>query len=527
VALMKSKWHLISRWVSIGVSLISLLVALGLYIVQRQWNLYLQISLGLFIIGLAVYVVLDPDSVRKLLTGRQVKYGSNTLILTVAFLGILVVVNYLGYKNTKRWDLTADQSNTLAKETVDVLKSLPDKVIAKAFFTSSSSLASSKDSAQNLLDQYVYESGGKFQYEFIDPNKEPVAAQDAGITKDGAIVLYMGDAKQPVASNTETDITGALVRLMNPGTHVIYFLTGHGEDPITGSSDQSFTQLANSLTSKNYKVDTLNLLATNQIPEDASVVVVAGPQKPLSDTEVSLLDEYIANGGSVVIMEDPTMDTQFGDTPDPLAEDLAQNYGIILGDNVVMDAYGYQAFQNPFFAVGYQYASHAITQQMSTMGTGFQSARSVSADNSLGTDYSKTQLIFTVDQSWGETDMASIQNNDVKFDEGTDLAGPVPLAVVATGTKNNSRLVVFGDSDFATNAYYSFYGNSDMIVNSIDWAAKEENLINLTPKNTVSRTLVQPKAYTMGLILLGSLVLLPGIVLVAGIGAWLGRRRQG
>jgi ABC-type uncharacterized transport system involved in gliding motility auxiliary subunit len=524
---MKPKWHLISRWVSIIVSLVSLVVALGLYIVQHQWNLYLQISLGLFIIGLAVYVVLDPDSVRRWLTGRQVRYGSNTLILTIAFLGILVVVNYLGYTNTKHWDLTADQSNTLAKETVDVLKSLPDKVVAKAFFTSSSALASSKDSAQSLLDQYVYDGGGKFQYEFIDPNKDVVAAQDAGITKDGTIVLYMGEAKQPVASITETDLTGALIRLMNPGTHVIYFLTGHGEDPISGSSDQSYTQLANDLTAKNYTVTTLNLLATGKIPEDASVVVVDGPKKPLTDAEVTLLNTYISNGGSVVIMEDPTIDTQFGDAPDPLATDLAETYGIVLGDNVVMDAYGYQAFQNPFFAVGYQYASHAITQQMSTMGTGFQGARSVSADDAIGTDYSKTQLIFTVDQSWGETDFTSIQNNSVTFDEGADMVGPIPLAVVATGTNNNSRLVVFGDSDFATNAYYGFYGNSDMIVNSIDWAAKEEELISLTPKTTVTRTLNQPKSYTMGLILLGSLVVLPGIVLVAGVGSWLGRRRQG
>ena len=85
--------------------------------------------------------------------------------------------------------------------------------------------------------------------------------------------------------------------------------------------------------------------------------------------------------------------------------------GLILGNDVVVDVYGYQAFQNPYFAVGYQYATHAITQKMSTMGTGFQSARSVSADDTVGTDYTKTQLITTVDQSWGETDMASIQNN--------------------------------------------------------------------------------------------------------------------
>lgn len=524
---MKYNWRQIVRFGSLIISLLALLTAAGLYIVQRQWNLTIQICLGVFVLGLAVFVALDPGAVRKAFTGRQVKYGSNALVLSVAFVGILVVINFLAYKNTKRWDLTADQSNTLAKETVDVLKSLPDKVVAKAFFTTNSSVSSSKSNAKDLMDNYVYDSGGKFQYEFVDPNKDPVAAQAAGITQDGTIVLYMGSSKQTVSSISETDVTGAMVRLMNPGTHVVYFLTGHGEYPITGSGDQSYTQLTTNLEAKNYKVATLNLLATIQIPQDASVIVVDGPKKPLTDAEVSSLDTYIKNGGSVVVMEDPSIDTQFGDSPDPLANDLNQNYGIVLGNNVVVDVYGYQAFQNPYFAVGYQYASHVITSKMNTMGTGFQNARSVSANDSIGSDYTKTELINTVDQSWGETDMASVQNNTVKFDQGVDLAGPVPLAVVATGTTNNSRLVVFGDSDFATNAYYGFYGNGEMITNSIDWAAKEENLISLTPKTSVQRTLAQPKPYTNGLVLLSTLIILPGIVLISGIGMWVSRRRRG
>jgi ABC-type uncharacterized transport system involved in gliding motility auxiliary subunit len=287
---MKPNRRQILRWGSIGISLAALVVAAGLWIVQHQWNLYLQVSLGLFIVGLALFVALDPGAIRSALTGRQARYGSNALILTIAFLGILVVINYLAYKYPKRWDLTEDQSNTLAKETVDVLKSLPNTVEAKAFFTSSSTVASSKDSAKTLLDQYVYNGGGKFQYEFIDPNKDPVSAQDAGISKDGSIVLYMGESKQPVSTISETDITGAMVRLMNPGTHVVYFLTGHGEYPITGSSDQSYTKLATALESKNYKVSTLNLLAVLQIPQDASVIVVDGPKKPLTDAEVGMLD---------------------------------------------------------------------------------------------------------------------------------------------------------------------------------------------------------------------------------------------
>ena len=113
------------------------------------------------------------------------------------------------------------------------------------------------------------------------------------------------------------------------------------------------------------------------------------------------------------------------------------------------------------------------------------------------------------------------------YNQGVDLVGPVPLAAVSEAPANKARLVVFVDSDFATNAYYGIYGNSEMIINSIDWATKEENLISLTPKTTVDRYLVQPQAYTMGLIFLGSMVVIPGIILAASMGSWWARSRQG
>jgi ABC-type uncharacterized transport system involved in gliding motility auxiliary subunit len=524
---MTPEWRLIARRASISISIIALVIGVGFYIVLRQWNLFLQICLGIFVIGIAIYVALDPGAIRKALTGRHGRYGINALILTVAFLGILVVVNYLVYKNTKRWDLTADQSNTLAKETLAVLKSLPDTVKAKAFYSSDVQLQSSKESTKTLLDQYVYDGGGKFQYEIIDPNKDPVSAQDAGITKDGSVVLFMGNNSQPVTDISEQELTGAIVRLMNPGSHVVYFLTGHGEFPIDGSSGQSYTQLSTALTSKNYTVSTLNLLSTNKIPTDASVIVIAGPQKPLSEYEVSMLDAYMNNGGSMVVMEEPTVLTQFEDSPDPLANYIAQTYGIVLGDDIVVDVTGDQSLQQPFVVIGIPSSQHEITQELAQTVTGFPTARSVTADESLGNEYSKTDLILTVEQSWGETDMTSLQNQTYEFNQDMDKPGPISLAVTSQGGSNNTRLVVFGDADFALDTNFGFYGNSDMIINSIDWAAKEESLINLTPKTTVERYLVQPKSYTVGMIFLGSLVVLPGVIIIAGIGTWVMRRKQG
>src|SRR4030042_2789356 len=121
---------------------------MGLYIVQREFNLYLQIRLGWIVVGLALFALLDPERVRQLLTGRQARYGSNAFVLSLAFVGIVVVVNYLVYQNSKRWDLTEDKQYTLAPETLDTLKNLKDLVLAQAFFTK----RMSTDQAQVVLD---------------------------------------------------------------------------------------------------------------------------------------------------------------------------------------------------------------------------------------------------------------------------------------------------------------------------------------------------------------------------------------
>ena len=99
-------------------------------------NIALQISGALLVLGLAYYAIMSPDSIRRFITGRQARYGSNSLILALAFIGILFTVNYLVYQNPgKPWDLTEDKSNTLAKETLQALSTLPEKVKATAFYS--------------------------------------------------------------------------------------------------------------------------------------------------------------------------------------------------------------------------------------------------------------------------------------------------------------------------------------------------------------------------------------------------------
>ena len=105
-------------------ALLAGLVSGGYYIVRRAFDLPLQISLGLVVIGLGLYALLDPKTLRANLTGRQARYGSNTFILSVAFIGILVVINIFINNNSPKWDLTEDKQNTLAPETLTVVASL-------------------------------------------------------------------------------------------------------------------------------------------------------------------------------------------------------------------------------------------------------------------------------------------------------------------------------------------------------------------------------------------------------------------
>ena len=484
-------------------------------------NRYLLISAGLIILGLAAYAIMEPDRVRRFFTGRQARYGSNALIMTIAFLGILIVGNVLAFQNPKQvLDLTEDNVNTLSPEMSNALATLPEKVTATAFF----SQGSSTESAEQLLSNIKANSNGRFDYQFINPDRDPQAALNAGVTGDGKILLQMGDSKEIVAFASETEILKGMLRLLNPGNHVVYFLTGHGEKDIEQAGEATMTRAKSTLESKNYTVQTLNLLAENQIPEDASLIVIAGPLQPLSDDEVNLLKEFLANGGSLMVMEDPTALTEFGDASDPLAEMLAQDWGITLNNDIVIDL---NSTQPTTAASAYYDLAHPITVNMNNLAAFFPFTRSFTLAGSAE-DSTLTPLVQTNERSWGETDFTSLTQGgaEVGMDDN-EVQGPLTLAVAGENSTTGGRVVVFGTSNFAVDQIFDAYGNGDMFVNSVDWAAEQEDLANITPKTPTERTFKLPDPFVWLVILLGSVLIIPGLVVLAGVSAWLSRRRKG
>jgi ABC-type uncharacterized transport system involved in gliding motility auxiliary subunit len=507
---------------ALGVLIIRAFAAFGLYTppTPELLNRILIIAAAVFIVGLAVFALLDPERVRRFLTGRQAKYGSNSIVLFVAFLGILVVVNYLAQQYPQRWDVTEDKQHTLAPETIDVLHKLPEPVQATAFYSTRLNTAT----AGQLLQEFKSNSNGKFDYQFKDPEANPVLLKQLGITGDGKILLQMGQNQEIVTTASEQELTGGLIRLLNPDKPVLYFLTGEGEHDTETPANGAYTRVRQTLESKNYVVKTLNLQAENKIPDDARAIIVAGPLVPLSDNSVSLISDYMKKGGSLMVLSNPVPLTQFGNKPDPLAKYLATDWGITLDNDIVVDT---NSPSSPFFAIGAQYASHPITNKMQGVAAIFPYSRSISVDSS-NKDVTPTALVLTIDQSWGETDFDALKNQQaLTYNQGTDLLGPMTLAAAADNSTTKGRVVVFGSSSFAEDDNFDFSGNGDMFVNSVDWIAEKESLINLTAKAAQTRTFNPPGSFQFILTIVSAVCLVPLVVIVAGFYAWIMRRRRG
>jgi ABC-type uncharacterized transport system involved in gliding motility auxiliary subunit len=393
-------------------------------------------------------------------------------------------------------------------------------VKATAFF----SQMSNTTSAEELLTKIKANSNGKFDYEFVNPDQDPQAAKNAGITGDGKILLEMSGRKEIVAFASETEILKGMLRLLNPGNNVIYFLTGHGEHDIEQAGDTSLTRAKETLETKNYSVTPLNLIAENKIPEDASAIVIAGPLKPVSDNEVKLLKDYLANGGSLVVMQDPSALTEFGDASDPLMEMLTTDWGITFNNDLVIDL---ENAQPTTAAAAYYDSTHPITRNMNILGTFYPFTQSLKLAEGME-GVALNPLVQTGTRSWGEKDFNSLtEGNSPSFDESTEPIGPLTLVAAGENSTTTGRVVVFGSSNFAIDPSFDVYGNGDMFVNSVDWAAEQEDLANITPKTPTERSFNAPAPWQGIIILLGSIFLIPGLVVLAGISTWLSRKRQG
>jgi ABC-type uncharacterized transport system involved in gliding motility auxiliary subunit len=203
-------------------------------------------------------------------------------------------------------------------------------------------------------------------------------------------------------------------------------------------------------------------------------VVIAGPTAPLTSPEVDALKTYLKDGGGLVVLTDPTPGTQITPENDLLSAYLRSTWGLDPQPDLVVDL---NSSMGVLAEISASYASHPVTDRMQNLATYFPAARSVAMETPGAAGTTQTDLVLTGANSFGETNLEGLpQQGQIGFDQGEDIAGPLALAAAAEAADGSSRVIVIGDSDFGANADFSSYGNGDLLVNSIDWAAGQDQL---------------------------------------------------
>ena len=507
----------------LGLALANVLAFAGAYFLMGTTSIGGNIALGLAVVLLVVYVYLRPQQVLGGLKSRQTLYGGNTLFMTVIFIAILVLINFLSMKQFKRWDLTAEKTFSLSPQTVEILKSLPSPVTALSFSTAASGGA--RSNTATLLDQYRAVNS-QFQVETIDPEAQPTLARKYGITYDGALVLMAGDKTVTVNSPTESDITSALIKLTRSTRPNVYFTTGHGERDLEDGGDVGFAVAKSGLDRDGFEIKPLMLATTSTVPSDASLVIVAGPRTPFQSRETDVLRAYLARGGRLMAMVDASFGTKDNSLGDAGLGGLLSEWGISLRDDLVLDPVSSQ-MTDPGVTIAAKYGSSPITNKLGNTATVFPLVRSMALASPPPANISSVSLVQTSDQAWGTSDFTALANaattGQFPGPGPKDAKGALTIVASATNTQTTARLVVIGCSSFVMNALSRQPGNLDLFLNGVNWLAEQESQITIRPKPFEMRQLIPSRLMSVQVFGV-SVILMPLAVLVVGLIVWWRRR---
>jgi ABC-type uncharacterized transport system involved in gliding motility auxiliary subunit len=512
--------------------------AVAVRFLKPEWNQYAQWSAWAGLACVLIYMAGQWRDVRTFYSGRQARYGTMSLVGILVFLGIVVAINYLGVRQNKRWDLTSNQFYSLSDQTIKIIQSL-DAPVKITVYDKDTEF----DRFRDRLDEYTYQSKN-VAVEYVDADREPTRARSAQVQSYGTIVIEYKDKVERITDNDEQAVTNAIIKAMTGTARKVYFTQGHGEKD-TGSQDRTgYAGLTNALTRDNYGVEPLVLAQQRDVPADATAVIVAGPRTDFLQPEVDALKRYVAKGGKVMFLLDPPEKTE---AALPLITGFLKEWAIDVGNDVVLDASGIGQLLGTDASVPVAappYPQHPITERFTVM-TAFPLARSVRAVEGGAGGRNAQPFVQTSPQSWAEADLSGLTGGgQVEFnaDKG-DKQGPVPLAAAVSAPatdvpaplptnttpgaqeppKPESRIVAFGDSDFAANYGLGIQGNRDLFMNALNWIAQQENLIAIRPRETEDRRITLTADQHQRIMLL-SLLIVPGLVFATGVYTWWRRR---
>lgn len=466
-------------------------------------------------VGCAItYLALHVQTIKAFSSRRSTKLGANSLLMAALFVAILGIVNFLGARHAQRWDLSETQSFSLAPQTHKVLRNLKQDLSVTVFAQERSP---GFNTYRDLLDSYRGASD-RVKVTYIDPERRPDEARRHGITRLNTAILESGTETVRINTPSEAELTSAIIRVTRESKKKIMFLEGHGEHSLNDRERNGYEAIKEALTKQGYETAPLSLLQETSVPQQAAVVVVAGPQRRVTVEEKARLKDYVGRGGRLLIMVDPDTKTDL--------DDLLASWGLSVGPGVLVDLQDRLAMGDLTALLVRTFTEHEITQDLSSAAL-MPTSQHITFKDDAAKDWEFVPLARTSPRSWAETDL---QGKVVTYTAEKDIQGPLPIAAALTPKTSpaegqpNPAILIVGNSTFATNAYLNFPGNTDLFLHMIGWLAQERDLVSITPKEPAFRPFIPNPTQASALFWL-QVVLLPTTIFVYGLMVWRRRRR--
>ena len=430
---------------------------------------------------------------------RQAGLWTVQVLLATALAGFLIAI---AERHNRRFDLTPTQSFVLSDEARQVAAGLAVPVHVTAFYNAQE--PGQRRQMEDLL-QLFRDASAQITYRLLDLDRSPALAKQYDVSSFNSGVAESEGSVRPLRSIDEEELTNALLQLTRHAPRTLCFVTGHGEhSPHDHSDRHGYSTVAKALERENFAIRSFDIVPAEGVPTDCTVVVVGGPTQELAPGEAQQFMRYLAAGGQMLFLVDPS-------SPPPVVEFLA-GLGVRVGNDVIVDErnrfIGADSFMPrvPIFDQG------TFRQHLDSAAV-FAIARTVAPIEPPPPGVTVSLLALTSDDSWARVDGGAVLDGPPKFRREIDKPGPLPVAVMATlgvaappaagqdvqptpgHARHAGRMIVVGDSDFGSNLYLSLLGNKDLFMSSVGVLAEDEALIAVRRKE-LPRASFSPVALT-------------------------------